>query len=310
MKIKYLKIVPILLLVYLIFQTWPSMTGVGQGLRNFVEQHTISIFLSTLFMVASFSLRGYRWAVVMQGHRQFSSFYWGAAHGWSMLWLTFMPFRTGEVVRPVWLKRKGGSISIAITSILYERACDTLILVFFLILSSPYLIEFGNIAEYPTQFITGLLVCAICAALFSYYYRDKLALKLHSVREHFTVQRLIYGFLLSVASWLFAAASVFTIVQHTSPDLSFETCMTFIALVNLSMIVAVTPGNIGLYETIGLMTLTAFGISSETAFPAVLIAHITSLSATILYGCSSSIYMKFTDRQSERSTRNSGINVG
>tara|TARA_B110000037_G_C17103286_1_gene498884 strand:- start:1867 stop:2556 length:690 start_codon:yes stop_codon:yes gene_type:complete len=228
----------------------------------------------------------------MQGHKNFTPGTWCAGHGWSMLWLTFMPFRSGELARPLWLKKKGGSVTLATTSVICERLIDTTILTVLLSLSAPQSIKLIS------QKIGGLIPLLITATamlatiILIVLKKERCFQVLKDIRTQFSNKRLLTGTMLSVLSWLFAVAAVHLLLHSVFPELNWQTSVAFLALVNLSVIIAVTPGNIGVYEAVGIMCLGNFGISTSEALPVVIVTHIIALFGIILYGGMSYISLR------------------
>lgn len=228
----------------------------------------------------------------MQGHKNFTTNILFAGHGWSMLWLTLMPFRSGELFRPLWFKKKGGSLTLATTSVIFERIIDTTILIFFLFLSAPQTIK---LISKQIGFLVPLLiiVTVILATIILLVLKKELCFQImKNVRFQFSNLRLLTGTLLSFLSWFIAASAIYVLLKNVFPELDWQTSIIFIALVNLSVIISVVPGNLGVYEAVGVMCLVKFGISTSEAIPFVIITHLLALLGIFLYGGLSYIILR------------------
>lgn len=208
------------------------------------------------------------------------------------------PFRAGEVIRSVMLKRKEGiAIPSSLATVFIERIFDGLTMLLFVFLALPF-------APLPAGYREMVLVLTIAfvavTAVFVWaaVQPERLARIYHFFSSRFLPQRarpaidsayerfmlglqslssrydvlMIFG--TSVIIWLIETTK-YWFVMHAFPfEVSFLALMLINGIVNLATTLPSAPGYIGTFDVPGIKILQAYGIGAEIAAGYIFALHV------------------------------------
>jgi uncharacterized protein (TIRG00374 family) len=212
-----------------------------------------------------------------------------------------LPARIGELVRAYTLGRKTGvSKSLGLATILLERLCDGLSLVFVLGLVAVLfpLPSWGREAG----IIAGALFVALTLLSLGALLRQDLALQIldrlirplpaaAAGRVRTQVEAFIAGLrvlrhgsdLLVIAAWSAVIWSVelctyLLVLRSVHPTLPSGTtilaAMLLLAMVNLGTLIPSAPGYVGAFQFFGVLALSAFGVPAPMGLAVAIVAHV------------------------------------
>ncbi len=90
--------------------------------------------------------------------------------------------------------------------------------------------------------------------------------------------------LVSLAVWLTLGCGVFVLFRAVDLTLSFRAAITVLAIVNLGLILPSSPGFIGTFQFLCVVSLGLFGVSKESALGYSILYHATQFVPTTLLG--------------------------
>jgi glycosyltransferase 2 family protein len=235
------------------------------------------------------------------------------------------PARLGDFAR-AYLISESEHIPVArsLSTIVVERTFDVLAVVFFLLVLLPFV----PLPEWVTR--SGLVLGVISAALligliWLSLQRDRSLHWLQRILGRFPfldvgkwtqqAESLIDGFDLlhtrrplievtgwTLGIWLTAAVTYFILMQAFSLQLSFAAAVLVLCALGLSAIVPSSPGYIGVFHAVTVLTLSLFGIEKSLALSYAIVLHglnyITLVGLGVFYTLQESISISRLDRLS------------
>jgi uncharacterized protein (TIRG00374 family) len=214
------------------------------------------------------------------------------------------PFRAGEVLRAVILKRRHGvPVSGSLATIFVERIFDGVVMLSFIFLNLSELAKLNSdsgmagsiqqIAILGTLAFFGALVVFLIAAMFPQMtikigswlierlLPERLHEKVNSLMHKFldglaslrSPVNILMVFLTSVVIWLLETAKYWFVMHAFSFEVSFFALMLMNGIVNLTTSLPGLPGHIGTFDTPGIAVLKAYGISQAVATGYTLVLH-------------------------------------
>ena len=207
------------------------------------------------------------------------------------------PFRTGEIVRVLLLKRLNGvSIAVGFASILVERMFDGLTMVLFLILAALI----GGIPDY-LQYAVWVALAVFGVALAVVYGTVQWPSAVQSLAEWLTASlaprrfrprlldvatRFIGGFssigsvfsltlilLLSIAVWTAETLSYRLLMNAFGFGVSLHQLLLMSSAANLGTALPSGPGNLGTFDAPAVEVLKRVGVNQDTAFSYQVLLH-------------------------------------
>lgn len=290
---------------------WKSASSADPGL----------LALGVVVNLAAYVVRAWRWRYLLSPIKEGVGLYNLTSTTLIGFMISFLvPFRIGEVARPVLLARREGlHAGAAFATIALERLLDTLIVMtlFLAFVLSPRgaaILSAGGDANVAALFLrrgaltaaafvlVGLPLVALLVA-----FPDRIVALLHrlnpgastgmigkaitallSVVKGFSAVRrpraLVPALLLSFVVWLLIDLSVLLGVRAFGLPLQFADI--FLLIVPLGVGIAVpTPGGVGPYEYLGQISLVGFwGVGVDRAAAAAVTLHASTLVPTIVAG--------------------------
>ena len=224
------------------------------------------------------------------------------------------PFRAGEVLRAVILKRKEGvPVSASLATVIVERIFDGVVMLAFVFLNLPELARINSdsgfvgdiqsVAIWGSAVFLGALVIFLLAAMFPHvtarvglWFIQHLTPKrlhekiigimnkfldgLESLRSPFNV---LMVFVTSVVIWLFETGKYWFVMHAFDFQVSFFALMLMNGIVTLATTIPSAPGYVGTFDTPGIAVLQAYGVDKAAATGYTLVLHIALwLAPTIL----------------------------
>lgn len=214
------------------------------------------------------------------------------------------PFRAGEVLRAVILKRRQGvPVSASLATIFVERIFDGVVMLSFVFLNLNELAKLtgdsgfaGNIQQVAiigTLAFVGALIVFVVAAMFPQVtikvsmwcierflpqrFHTKVINLTHKFLDGLASLRspinILMVFLTSVVVWLFETAKYWFVMHAFSFEVSFFTLMLMNGIVNLATSLPGAPGYIGTFDAPGIAVLTAYGVPKGIAAGYTLVLH-------------------------------------
>jgi len=75
------------------------------------------------------------------------------------------------------------------------------------------------------------------------------------------------------------------------PELQWTATLSFLCLIVLSSMITIAPGNLGVFEIVGILTLEAYGVTSDIAIVAVTSLHVVVFASTLAVGLTSMLLL-------------------
>ena len=206
------------------------------------------------------------------------------------------PLRLGDLLR-AYLCAELERLKVArvLSTVVVERIVDTLTIVFLLVLLIPFVSLPGNLVR-PAFGLGLAAIAAVVVLVFVVSRReqslaafDRLAarvvlLELGAFRR--SVVSALDGFrvlrswqsaagagMWSLAAWLSTAVQFYVVMQAMGLRLPFTAALLVLCLTSLGMAVPSSPGHIGVFEYLAVVSLSVFGLSSEAALGYALVLH-------------------------------------
>lgn len=219
-----------------------------------------------------------------------------------------LPAKLGDVATVGFLKMHGLKLGNAAAIILQTRMLDLLALV---MLSSPCILLLSRRAI-PNWLTITLLVCTCIIAL-SYMFvlvgkYGKLDSLLKSLEGKFrpacikfTISKLQDAYksysdmasngklmsiciALSIAIWVFEAMTCQVIALSIDPKIGFLPILIAVSVSNIGKAIPATPGSVGIYESILVLVLVLFQVSSEVAVVIAVLDQVVKKFFNLLFG--------------------------
>lgn len=246
---------------------------------------------------ASILLRGLRWTFLLPAQPGIGRLRLVAGFGWSFLVLQALPFRSGEVYRPLWLRLRGGSATHAAASVVVERLVDLLALGGLLVavlFALPMLRGLVGSGTPILAMAAAALVIAGCVALARS--AGRLRLPGGDGRLARLAQEAVAGLgaigesrraaavlALTALAWMVLAAG-FALYLSATLGMPWPVGVAVLVASNLSAVVPLAPGNFGVFEAAAVAVLAVAGVSADLALVAAIGLHLAVIAAIAATG--------------------------
>jgi uncharacterized protein (TIRG00374 family) len=247
-------------------------------------------------IIAMLLIKSWRWQIMFlpEHHVPFDAVLTAQSAGY--LASNVLPGRAGEAVRFVLLAsdQPVGAARVLSTMVV-ERLLDTLSLLAVLAMLVPFLSGLPAWMMSSVKVLTAGAIAGTAIILVLSFWKARALVWAHAVLRHVrfldrpgvytAIEHLIDGFaalrgrrgpaliLLSFAVWAALIFQVWGIRMAVAPEVPM-TAMVFALLVtSLGMIVPSTPGYIGVFEGLVVLTLSPFGVGTTTAMSVALVWH-------------------------------------
>lgn len=212
------------------------------------------------------------------------------------LFNNILPARAGEAARVVVLHQEtGASRAEAAATTIGERVYDVVVLLLLLFVASPFLPDVGWLrrAAFVSLVLAVLLVGSIVVMK---KYRERpaqVALRPLALLPRLSVERTdqagtnlfrgmgafldsrlaVTALVLTVLSWLIAAASFWLALRGFSPHATFGAGLLVVIATNLALVIPSSPAAIGVFEASTLAALSVYGFDESTALAYAVVVH-------------------------------------
>jgi glycosyltransferase 2 family protein len=213
------------------------------------------------------------------------------------------PFRMGEILRAVVLKRREGiSISASLGTIVVERIFDAVVVVGFVLLnlgqllglSSASVTQLGGVAAWVAGiFLVGLVLFILVAMYPQPAHRlihgiiqrvlpERFRAPVAKIADQFleglmqlsSPKHTLVVFLGTFIIWILETGLYWCVNQALGLGLNFSQLMLLNGVVNLVLLIPAAPGGLGTFDAAGRTMLEAFGIASEPALGFTLVLRV------------------------------------
>lgn len=265
--------------------------------KAFIQANYLWIVPAVVLYLTALVARTARWRVLLSHERSISLLELLPTMAIGRGANNIYPFRAGEIVRALLLKRRSGvSGAVGLASILVERVFDGLTMILFLLLAALI----GGIPQ-DVRLLLWLAIVVFGVALGIIYAIVLWPGPIHSVVEWFVVRLVPHRFharLLGVAErFINGFASVrsvgtltlvllFSIVVWTAETLSYRLLMNSFGFgvdlhhlllmsgaANLGTALPSGPGNLGTFDAPSILVLTSVGVLKDTAISYQFLLH-------------------------------------
>ncbi|MHB9091976.1 MAG: lysylphosphatidylglycerol synthase transmembrane domain-containing protein, partial [Chloroflexota bacterium] len=218
-----------------------------------------------------------------------------------------LPARMGEIVRAYALEqREGISKTTTLATVFVERVFDGLAMLAFLgavAVFVPFAATLQQVAA-----LTAALFLTLTAFLFAMALKPLLAervvlwvIHLLPARLHPPLERMVRsglaglrvlrsvrnvaaGLALSLVAWLCEGTMYYTIALGFFPGVPFYVMLLTVAVANIGTMIPSSPGYVGTFDALAVMTLGLFGIGSEIGLAYTAVLHAVLIVPVTLLG--------------------------
>jgi hypothetical protein len=291
-------------LIYFLVKTLDKFPAAETWYENFSPDKIMKLLGFGVFFTLAYILRCYRFGYLL---RLTAAVEWKViikAFPWLFLLGAISPLRLGEAYRAVWVRKHQGNSSETLGYWIAERFTDLIFLVLFLCLGVIFRLNTDIQYSILFYFILILMVAGYLilwtqtsnlSNLMRYF---KIPQPLISVVRSFhymkntKVHLKVVG--LTALIWTLMGAG-FTVGLSGFVDTPYLIifALTSAALVNLSAVVSIMPGNLGSFQAAVIVTAIWYHVDVENAFIGSVFIQSIALLLTIAYGVSAYILSKF-----------------
>jgi uncharacterized protein (TIRG00374 family) len=256
--------------------------------------------------LVNFILRSQRWGILIRGKKSVnaSTLFWASGAGY--LGNTFLPFRSGEVIRSVALGQKAGISKVYVfATALTERIIDAIFLILLALLLIPTV---GNVPSWLPPAMRGLGILSFLAivilllaprlenVLLSLINRLPLPSKwrpslIHVLKQFLqgaasfqNIRRAALFLLLTCLIWLLDGLGMMISARAFSIGIHLNQSLLLLVGLGLSSAVPSTPGYVGVYQFVAVTILAIFGFPKSQALAFILVAQVIGMLLTLIWG--------------------------
>ena len=271
-------------------EQWQALSGRHVGVPL--------LALAVLFCVVTY-VRTVRWLVLLRSAHAFGIGQALAIFGWSFFIQTVTPFRAGELLRPIWVRKQGGSFLLAVGVLIVERLADLTVLIALLV----FVISNYTFASGAWTDVLGPVQALVLGGLYFGVTTSSPRLKAWLDRRHpespmgKAVSMGLSGLAqaahpatsvkvlaLTVVIWGALAVGYYAVLVSLFPGIHWTAGLLVLASVNLAGLIWLSPGNIGMYEAAAILALGVYDVPSGEALIAAIGLHGVVLVTTLAIG--------------------------
>jgi uncharacterized protein (TIRG00374 family) len=275
---------------------------------------SLPIWVAALYLCAasaSLFLRAVRWRLLLVAARPVPVGIVFAVNSAGQMGNNLLPARLGDVFRATNLGPVGISGGFALATVFVERVLDTGFLVF---LSGVALSSISAVPEWlarASRLLAGVACGGLAFALLVPLFEpailrageacvparwlapfrrlvEQFVLGLRSLRD----ARRVLGFaLLTIAIWTLDGAGLWALASGFGVELSPGTTLPVMTALALSSAIPVAPGNLGVYQMVGVAVLAPFGVARARALALGLTLQLLIVANLLVWGLGSVVYL-------------------
>jgi len=272
------------------------------------------VVIACIMIFMTFVVRTWRWSILLRssGYRvHVDNAFKCIMFGWLLNYI--LPARIGDFARALTIKTtENAPMSVALSTIVIERAMDMLTLAFILMLA--IFIMAGDSQLYIVGFLSLFAAIALVVALMVIYRFENVIVKLTENRFK-TISKSVIVFkesirkiyknpyaiamclVLSMPVWLFEVASIFFAAKAINFDLSVSLSVISGIVAFIAQAIPTTPAGIGVHEGAIASVLGLWGIDLSIGTSIALVDHFSRGIIIIIFGAISAIHIGFESRQ-------------
>ncbi|MEG3641583.1 lysylphosphatidylglycerol synthase transmembrane domain-containing protein [Magnetococcus sp. PR-3] len=293
---------------------WPPLDS---WLAHISWQTLLAIGTLVVGLSLATLIRTYRWGLLLQSQIRFNWKTITAVYGWSFLLATFTPFRSGELVRPLWVRKQGGCSFHSFALMVTERIADILILTA-LLLIWIYTLTDQNIPSFITPMLPWVCILLFVFFLMTPWLSKQLQNQqicpkalgnrpravqwcsqlLEGLQAFGSAPERIKIFFVTLTVWGVLITAYIVALMFLLPDIPITAAIGVVCLINLSTLIFMAPGHIGIFELAVIMALSPYNIEEEASLQAAVWLHLGVLIAIILIGGISWVYLRWINSSS------------
>lgn len=213
------------------------------------------------------------------------------------LFNSILPLRSGDVVRIVVLHRDTGASSAeAGATVVAERLLDSLVLLLIVFATVPFAPEVtwlptasALLAVVVAAFVAGVVVVRVYGERPLIFLLRPLGRMLGFAPERVaqTAGRLVRGarafrdfrtgglaFVLSIATWLAVAASIWMAMRALHLQLGFGAAILLTAATTFALVIPAAPASVGVFEAAALVSLGPYHVDESRALACAVVVHV------------------------------------
>ncbi|MCK5808009.1 flippase-like domain-containing protein [bacterium] len=303
------KVLPFLFIAVIIFLL-ARKVNIDELLIVIQKMDWIYFLPAALIYFSTFFIRGFRWQLLLHpfGKIAFLTSVMVTVAGFGINLI--MPARAGEFARAWMLNRRSSITGVHIfATVVVERIYDGLTIVLILVVTlyfAPFKSDYQYAATILSALFLTLFVFTLSAGFMQWpkvllkFVFKYLPRKLHKIEElldtffsslhsgtPMTVIRLL---LLSFLIWGVEAGVYIIVMQAFGLQITLIRVLISLAAANLGMLVAPTPGGIGVFQAAMTEALMLTGVPFEQALAISIAVHATQLIVIAAVGIPSAIY--------------------
>lgn len=216
-----------------------------------------------LLFLAAIVLRVMRWYILAEGRIRASWWSMSGAYAWSFLLMTVTPLRMGELYRTYWSAKRNGSVGHATGVIVLERLTDLIVLLTALVVGCLLVPDVrALVPSFLLAFFASIVIVGgACIIYFPRSSSDVLGRLGHGNRLVEVISEMLVSFevakqskpmlglfVITVSIWTVLAVGYWAIFSSVFPTVHWTIPVLALTLVNLSSVLWISPGNIGMFE--------------------------------------------------------------
>lgn len=282
------------------FSVWDKWPSLDQWTGIFDGEHLVAVFAFFGCMGLATLLRGLRWKRLMSPFYDLTLNESVSIFGWSFFLTAFLPYRLGETVRPLWIKRMGGTGFGALGAQALERINDlaAILLTAALIVSFLPDLNVGVQATGKLFFVFGLIGYGAMLVLIKPVHRwlkalseqhnsgvlTNIALLCEGISSISDKREFLVQAVLAALIWSVVALGYYIFLTSFFPELTWICGPAIMVVIALASLLPVTPGNIGLYEAAAVFLLIQLGTEKDEALVVSIALHSAELIMALFIG--------------------------
>ncbi|MBF0246624.1 MAG: flippase-like domain-containing protein [Alphaproteobacteria bacterium] len=286
---------------------WDQWPRLDQWAVAFNPEHLDAVFAFFVCMVMATILRSLRWRRLMTQFFPLSTPVAVGVYGWSFFLAAFLPYRLGESIRPIWVKRQGGPGFGALGAQVLERINDlalVLLAAALVVAAQPQLAQ-GMRFTATAVLLAGMVGYGAMMVFIRPWhgwieqwaeransgFLTRLALMSRGVAAIREGREFLVQALLTILIWGAAACGYSLFLASFFPELTWVAGPTVMVMIVLASLFPVTPGNLGLYEAAVVLFLVQHGRGEDEALVAAVAMHAVELGAILIIGVMSKVML-------------------
>lgn len=280
-----------------------DLDQLGQALSS-ADQRLLA--LSLIPFLVNWLLKVPRWAILFGDDApDWDTLFGGMNVGYAVN--TLLPARLGEIVRAYWVRdRSGVSMVQTLSTVALERVADGVLLLALLIIVIPT-VPFPSKLLGPAMTVGAVFVAALLAMAVLVYGTTRNSSFLATFLERLergrvprvgqALRQLVVGlqalryrrslFLLlgyTVIVWISNVVFVWLLLRSFHLDVPLLGAALLVAVTNLGMAIPSSPGYVGVFEYLVVLTLSLYGVGRVDALAAALTLHFIAFAPVTVVG--------------------------